>query len=306
MLSIIGKGKDARNLANALDCKRFNKKANMFIRYGNVREGFEGIQINSIEAINNARDKLYTLTMLSENGIRVPEFGLEFETATKPFFARERYHKKGKDIEIYKSEDIIDYKHLRNTKHYWIKYIPVNSEYRVHVMNDTVIQICKKIPNDDTHENDMIRNLEHGWHFAEARNWENGYNKLKEMAIASVKILGLDFGAVDIILGKDKNYYVLEVNTAPGLDNKRLDLYVENFLRLILLKQRPNRRIRARLVLPKWFKELVIDFYDGFEFEHNLEPTDEEQGLEFLRRFFQHIKEDKDAKTVFEGNRNDI
>lgn len=310
MISIIGKGKDARNLATMLNCKRFDKKADIFIRYGNIREGFEGIQINSIEAINNARDKLRTLMLLNDNNIRIPKYGLVFEDATNmTFFARNRYHKKGKDILIYKDDDVVPVEMLKHTKDYWIKYIPVNNEYRVHVMNDNVIQICKKIPNDNTHENDMIRNLEHGWHFAEARNWENGYTKLKEMAVATVKCLELDFGAVDIILGKDKKYYVLEVNTAPGLDNKRLELYVEYLLKLVILKSNPpNQRIRAKLILPEWFDKLVYDFGHYYNYKYN----NTGRGIEFLRRFFKKTKEERHERlwntpqTIYEEYTNNV
>ena len=64
MLTIIGKGKDARNLAKELGCHRFSTKPNISIgiRYGNVRDGFNNlICVNTTEAINNARNKLRTL-----------------------------------------------------------------------------------------------------------------------------------------------------------------------------------------------------------------------------------------------------
>jgi glutathione synthase/RimK-type ligase-like ATP-grasp enzyme len=301
MITIIGKGRDSRNLAALLNCKRFDKNADTIIRYGNIRQGFNGIVINSIESINNARDKLYTLTILSENGIKVPEFGIEFENITKPFFARERFHKKGRDILIYKDNDVVPIETLKNTKHYWIKYIPTDREYRIHVMGDEVIQICKKIPNDNTHENDMIRNLESGWHLAEARNWQEGYNKLKEIAIASVKYLGLDFGAVDVILGKDKQYYVLEVNTAPGLDNKRLDLYVENFIKLVTLKQAPpNKRIMAKVVFPQWY----IDFINRIR-HYGIPNTKDvyEWNFKFIEQYFE---EAKNANAIQQGNTGNV
>jgi glutathione synthase/RimK-type ligase-like ATP-grasp enzyme len=32
--------------------------------------------------------------------------------------------------------------------------------------------------------------------------------------------LGLDFGAVDVLLGRDGKFYVLECNTAPGVEGE--------------------------------------------------------------------------------------
>jgi D-alanine-D-alanine ligase-like ATP-grasp enzyme len=44
----------------------------------------------------------------------------------------------------------------------------------------------------------------------------------------------LDFGAVDVIWNeKEDKYYVLEVNTACGLEGTTLDKYVEQFRRYV-------------------------------------------------------------------------
>ena len=53
------------------------------------------------------------------------------------------------------------------------------------------------------------------------------------IAVNAVKALGLDFGAVDIIYNEKENqYYVLEVNTAPGLEGTTLIKYAERFSKL--------------------------------------------------------------------------
>jgi len=50
------------------------------------------------------------------------------------------------------------------------------------------------------------------------------------VALAAVSALGLDFGAVDIIYNEHENqYYVLEVNTAPGLEGTTVEKYAEAF-----------------------------------------------------------------------------
>ena len=48
----------------------------------------------------------------------------------------------------------------------------------------------------------------------------------------AIKVLGLDFGAVDIIYNKQEDkWYVLEVNTAPGIYGTTLDKYVNAIMR---------------------------------------------------------------------------
>ena len=47
------------------------------------------------------------------------------------------------------------------------------------------------------------------------------------------KALGLDFGAVDLIIGQDKQHYVLEVNTGPACAPATLQAYVTALTKLI-------------------------------------------------------------------------
>ena len=52
------------------------------------------------------------------------------------------------------------------------------------------------------------------------------------LAISAVDSLGLDFGAVDIIWNESEDqYYVLEVNTAPGVEGTTLQKYTEAILK---------------------------------------------------------------------------
>jgi D-alanine-D-alanine ligase-like ATP-grasp enzyme len=61
----------------------------------------------------------------------------------------------------------------------------------------------------------------------------NVTQELKDIAIGSVNILGLNFGAVDVIYNEKENkYYVLEVNTAPGLSGTTLEKYVDAIIEL--------------------------------------------------------------------------
>jgi glutathione synthase/RimK-type ligase-like ATP-grasp enzyme len=55
-------------------------------------------------------------------------------------------------------------------------------------------------------------------------------DSVKAMAAMAVDCLGLEFGAVDMIQKKDTDsFYVLEVNTRPGLEGQTTENYAKAF-----------------------------------------------------------------------------
>ncbi len=56
-----------------------------------------------------------------------------------------------------------------------------------------------------------------------------------QLAVKAVAALGLDFGAVDLIEDKGK-FYVLEVNTAPGIEDEMVPIYAEAIKELAIEK----------------------------------------------------------------------
>jgi hypothetical protein len=70
-----------------------------------------------------------------------------------------------------------------------------------------------------TADESLIRSHSNGWVFC--REDVEISPMLIATARGAVEALGLDFGAVDIIYNQHENqYYVLEVNTAPGLEGQ--------------------------------------------------------------------------------------
>lgn len=112
----------------------------------------------------------------------------------------------------------------------YVKYIPKRSEYRIHVFRGKVIDVQEKRRKQGAKEletySSQIRSHDRGWVFCrENINLPNG---IKDLAINAVVSLGLDFGAVDIIYNqKQDRCYVLEVNTAPGIEGKTVVSYAE-------------------------------------------------------------------------------
>lgn len=113
----------------------------------------------------------------------------------------------------------------------YVKYIPKKHEYRIHVFRDKAFFVQRKARKNDVPDADVnwkVRNLKGG--FIYANQDVDVAEEAKRQAIISIKALGLDFGAVDIIYNERSNkYYVLEVNTACGLAGLTLQKYTEIF-----------------------------------------------------------------------------
>lgn len=78
--------------------------------------------------------------------------------------------------------------------------------------------------------NMVLRSNKLGWKFKIVTKWPDA---LSDLAIAAVKALGMDFGAVDCCTDIDGNPYVFEVNSGPGLEGTSFDKYVDAFNEVI-------------------------------------------------------------------------
>lgn len=106
-------------------------------------------------------------------------------------------------------------------------------EFRFHVFNGVVVYVQQKKRTNNYQENpnysNVVRNYHTGWIYATNEVRPNGASL--EAAKKAVESLNLTFGAVDIIT-RGEDAWVLEVNTAPGLQGTTLEVYadaVENF-----------------------------------------------------------------------------
>ena len=113
-------------------------------------------------------------------------------------------------------------------RHFIVKYVPKAEEFRVHVLGDNIGGISQKVRNE-THPspNPHVWSRDRGWLQID---YNGRYSEqLKDLGIRAIKALQLDFGAVDIMLGRDGIFYVLEVNTAPRLNRRRRKIYCQFF-----------------------------------------------------------------------------
>ncbi len=112
----------------------------------------------------------------------------------------------------------------------YVKYIPKVDEYRVHIFNGEVIDIQRKAKRHDAQFVDWkVRSHDNGFIYMREGVEDIPYmHWIRMRALEVVKRTELDFGAVDLIYNKNRNKcYVIEVNTAPGLEGTTLERYAE-------------------------------------------------------------------------------
>jgi hypothetical protein len=214
--AVIGKSDDAHLLAQMLGCQ-MNRDADVLIRYGN-RDPFKGeIEINTIPALENARHKYKSLEIFTKKKLPVPKFALKRYDLRSPMLGRRFHHQCGTDIIFIKTK-----KEPIRDRDYFIEFLPVQTEYRAHIVCGQVISLAEKVGGRV--EGVYCRNLRTGWTFEERRPEDLCHPDIVKMSKKAVKVLGLHFGAVDILISKGKPF-LLEVNTAPGIIERRAKLY---------------------------------------------------------------------------------
>ena len=112
----------------------------------------------------------------------------------------------------------------------YTKYVKKTYECRIHIFKGRMIdaQIKRKV-RDVEENNPLIRNIHTGWVYCRD-NYIPDPTSI-QLAIDAVRVVGLDFGAVDLIYNQYYNqFYILEVNTAPGLEGTTLINYVNAFI----------------------------------------------------------------------------
>ena len=204
------------------------------VRWGNrVELPMQGCVIyNTAAAVGNAANKKRAREILQKAGIDIPKLVTpqNFENSDLPIIARPSYHFAGKNVVILKTKDdfLSHYKINNNKGWYYSKVIWKDREIRVHCAHGKVLLALDKSKPKD--KNCIA------WNLADNEVWtvipweKYVYNWCKK-ALAALEALGLDFGAVDMVI-KDGKSYVLEVNTSAGLGDgdytkKRYAMYMK-------------------------------------------------------------------------------
>jgi glutathione synthase/RimK-type ligase-like ATP-grasp enzyme len=204
--------------------------------------------INTIDSVNRNRHKFNSLHIMEEHGVSVPRSFDSYEhdiydrllNECRAIIGRRNYHQGGTEFHVCLSRMDIDRAKSEGAD-YFVKYIPKKNEFRFHVMNGKVIRVSQKVRKTELEEGETFDSQcwshNKGWRFRGLR-LDNPLitESAKENAIKSLEALGMDFGAVDLVEDEDGNPFVLEINSAPGLEGTTLDIYVRELRKLIMEK----------------------------------------------------------------------
>lgn len=235
----------ARDLARALRVKRIipggrykPTRYTKVINWGASNFHFPSINtVNTPSAVQVASNKLTALVAMQAAGVSVVPFTDVLATARgwlnlgSKVVARHKLRaNSGDGIQIVRAGQDVPYAPL------YTKYMKKDREFRIHVFRGKVFDFQEKRKRNgydyEQHGEDasLIRSHLNGWIFCRTGVMAPEY--VKQEAIRAVQALGLDFGAVDVV-DFNSRAYILEVNTAPGLENTTLQKYVAEFRKLL-------------------------------------------------------------------------
>jgi glutathione synthase/RimK-type ligase-like ATP-grasp enzyme len=246
----------AAGLANALDVKRIahtnsryrGRPSKKVVNWGATTMPEEvlqsGVVLNRPELVRNASNKrvfFETVSAAGEDGPRVPDWTTSAATAAgwlanrecKIVFARTV-------IAGHSGEGIVEYTDAEVLAQQpdnvlYVKYVPKREEYRVHVSRVSgVFSVQRKARRlSDQEPNYRIRNHANGFVYAR-EGVELPNEDATQQALKALAVTGLDFGAIDLIYNARRGVsYVLEVNSAPGLEGSTVLEYAEEIRRLL-------------------------------------------------------------------------
>lgn len=232
----------AKELQDELDCRRVGHPENVNVReiprgalvvnygFGYVPAWAYGKQVrylNHPNAVARKISKIWQIKRMREAGVPTLELTSYIETARSwldqgfRVLARRDDLLDGEGIQVLVKGDKVPY------ADFYTKEFKKTHEYRVHVFNGKVIDLVerrqgKNYKNPQTKEQEIVRSWNNGWIFAH-QNIAISPQVRESLCSASVRAVaavGLDFGAVDILVAQHGGligYAVCEVNSAPGL-----------------------------------------------------------------------------------------
>ncbi len=238
--------KSARSLASEMGVKRLrinNTRARFTDDSVTINWGYRGEHpafhagkvINNKASVIKASNKLRTFDALKDV-VSIPKYTEDYEEAesflrdSTRIISRETLTgHSGQGIKVLSKDAFSSYD--KDKSKLFVEYIPKQYEYRYHVVGGKVIDKRRKARDRSVADEDVnwaVRNVAGGFIFAIDEGFDYP-EEADDIAIKSIEALGLDFGAVDIVHNTNRGLFVLEINTAPGLEGRTTERYARAF-----------------------------------------------------------------------------
>lgn len=131
--------------------------------------------------------------------------------------------------------------------------VDTHHEFRIHVLNGVVIDGVRKAFRSDVPEEERNRDIMNhaaGTIFVRSgpalESASQNVSMLEDCSNA-IRLSGLDFGAVDVIVDREGNHHILEINTACGLEGTTLERYKRAF----------TQHLNGQVITPWSFNEFA-------------------------------------------------
>jgi glutathione synthase/RimK-type ligase-like ATP-grasp enzyme len=199
-----------------------SRKGDILVNFGSSSKRYSGtVFLNHPDKAKLAINKLYCFRALQPH-VNVPRFTTsrtEAQSFSRPVYERHLLcGTQGKGIIVNNTNNL-------NPAKLYVEGLQVKREYRVIVIKEKIITSMIKVPRHSRSPDYTVRNLSNGWRFSYKTPYINELYLVNEEAIKAIKAIGLQFGAVDLIVTTDNKIYTLEVNTAFGLGKRNIKIF---------------------------------------------------------------------------------
>ena len=190
----------------------------VYIRWGCTANVPQGAKIiNTAEAIHQVNDKKGFRRVLDDADLCPSTWfnwdDVPMDELKKGVIVRRARHAQGRDIWLVHCHDKLANLCNRLGDYYISSYIAKQEEYRVFVMQGRAVCVAKKTPADP---DALAWNVAKGGRFDNVR-WDAWPLKAVRVSIEAFNLTKLDFGGVDVMIDKDGECTILEINSAPSL-----------------------------------------------------------------------------------------
>lgn len=236
--------RSARVISQTLNGKRVRhngrfrpKIRHLVVNWGSaVRPLWWASGLNDPAIVQQSSNKLLALTTMKAAGINVPEFTTDQAEA-------QNWINKGKVVvgrRVLNGHGGIgcvvwdDEANTAEACPLYTKHLRHRREYRIHVFKGGIIDMVEKRKRLGFEgRNSWIRNYHNGYVFC--RDNLQVPDVVKSESLKAVLALKLDFGAVDVAYREKENKaYIFEVNTAPGIEGKTIESYINAIKRVLV------------------------------------------------------------------------
>ena len=172
--------------------------------------------VNIAKAIHLVTNKRDFRMLLNENKL-CPVTWMDPAFARFPCIVRRATHHQGRHLYLcYTIEELVAALQHCQSGFYISEYIDKTEEYRIFIVQGRVACVARKFPGN---ENQVAWNVYQGGRFENVR-WDNWPLKAIKHSIQAFELSGLDFGGVDVMIDRNAEDYILEINSAPSLTSE--------------------------------------------------------------------------------------